>query len=207
VWTYFGAVWVFVLLAFLLGVLLAWVFWVRPLRKQLDARPAPSTRSPAEQPHAPPVDGVPGEQPREPAAAYELAGPDEDVGLGILADREVDAVPPEPVREVEHPWNWAFTEAGWQRESVEQASPEGAPFGPGSAEPSEDGSAPSAEFTVKARTSSMVFHTSDSPFYENLMPQVWFTDAETATRAGFTDWERPQAWGTARSGEDGDSPR
>jgi hypothetical protein len=68
------------------------------------------------------------------------------------------------------------------------------PFGPGSALPNPDGSAPSPDFHIKARTSSMVFHTESSPFYERLEPQVWFRDAEEAQRAGFTSWERPRGW-------------
>jgi hypothetical protein len=68
------------------------------------------------------------------------------------------------------------------------------PFGPGSALPNPDGSAPSQDFRIKARTSSMVFHTESSPFYERLEPQVWFRDAEEAQRAGFTSWERPRGW-------------
>lgn len=72
-------------------------------------------------------------------------------------------------------------------------SPAG-PFGPGSALPLADGSAPSTQFRVKARTSSMVFHTESSPFYERLEPQVWFRDPQDAQRAGFTSWERPRSW-------------
>jgi hypothetical protein len=68
------------------------------------------------------------------------------------------------------------------------------PFGPGSALPLPDGTAPSSEFRVKARTSSMVFHTESSPFYERLEPQVWFRDPQDAQRAGFTSWERPRTW-------------
>lgn len=68
------------------------------------------------------------------------------------------------------------------------------PFGPGSALPLPDGSAPAPEFTVKARTSSMVFHTESSPFYDRLEPQVWFRDPQDAQRAGFTSWERPRTW-------------
>lgn len=68
------------------------------------------------------------------------------------------------------------------------------PFGPGSALPLPDGSAPAPEFRIKARTSSMVFHTESSPFYERLEPQVWFRDQEDAKRAGFTSWERPRTW-------------
>lgn len=68
------------------------------------------------------------------------------------------------------------------------------PFGPGSALPLPDGSPPAPEFRIKARTSSMVFHTESSPFYERLEPQVWFRNQEDAQRAGFTSWERPRTW-------------
>jgi hypothetical protein len=68
------------------------------------------------------------------------------------------------------------------------------PFGPGSALPLPDGSAPAPQFRIKARTSSMVFHTESSPFYDRLEPQVWFKDPEDAQRAGFTSWERPRTW-------------
>lgn len=74
--------------------------------------------------------------------------------------------------------------AGWQT----------GPFGPGSALPLPDGSAPSPQFRIKARTSSMVFHTESSPFYDRLEPQVWFSSQEDAQRAGFTSWERPRTW-------------
>jgi hypothetical protein len=65
------------------------------------------------------------------------------------------------------------------------------PFGPGSALPGPDGRPPAPQFRIKARTSSMVFHTESSPFYERLEPQVWFSSSADAERAGFTSWERP----------------
>lgn len=68
------------------------------------------------------------------------------------------------------------------------------PFGPGSASPLPGGAAPSPQFRVKARTSSMVFHDESSPFYENLEPQVWFRDRADAERAGFGCWDRPRVW-------------
>jgi hypothetical protein len=222
VWSYFGAVWLLVLLAFLLGVLLSWLFWVRPLQRQRGAEPATGARRPPGPGHAAPAQDAPAQDapaqdapaqdaPDGPAAeqagAYDLAEPDADAGLGILTDRGVEEAPAEPALDAENPWDWAFTEGGgWQRENPALEGSEQAPFGPGSAQPSQDGSAPSAQFTVKARTSSMVFHTSDSPFYENLRPQVWFTDPETATRAGFTDWERPAEAGAEQYGEDGAPP-
>ncbi len=76
----------------------------------------------------------------------------------------------------------------------ETAAGDPGPFGAGSALPQPDGSAPTDGFTVKARTSSMVFHTRSSPFFDRLEPQVWFRSQEDAQRAGFTSWERPRSW-------------
>ena len=138
-----------------------------------------------------------------------------DIHLDIHADIHADtygeteagahAVVPSAVSS--HAPSEAFTETipvvRAEPESTEQesAAPSGSagapgwqvgPFGPGSALPLPDGSAPSPQFRVKARTSSMVFHTDASPFYERLEPQVWFRNADDARRAGFTSWERPR---------------
>jgi hypothetical protein len=205
-WAYFGAVWVFVLVAFLLGVLLAWVFWVRPLREQLNERARRTARPAAPEP------AVPSEPPGpvdEALAGSALRAVGEDAGLSVLTDRGVDGLPWGPAPEAGHPWDWAFTEGGWERTHPEPSANEtvgDTPFGPGSASPPEDGSAPSGEFSVKARISSMVFHTRESPFYENLVPQVWFTDPETAIRAGFTDWQRPNDRDAERVEGDGEPP-
>jgi hypothetical protein len=77
-------------------------------------------------------------------------------------------------------------------EPVESYDVPDGPFGPGSAHPLADGQSPSPDFTIKARTSSRVFHTESSPFYGRLLPQVWFRTPEDAENAGFTSWERPQ---------------
>ncbi|SHE46009.1 sunset domain-containing protein [Streptoalloteichus hindustanus] len=66
------------------------------------------------------------------------------------------------------------------------------PFGPGSALPNPDGSAPAAEFRVKASASSMLFHTADSPYYARTRAEVWFRSPEEAERAGFRAWNQPR---------------
>jgi hypothetical protein len=68
------------------------------------------------------------------------------------------------------------------------------PYGPGSAAPLADGSAPSAEFTIKGNASSMLFHPPSSPYYERTKPEAWFRTAEDAEQAGFTEWRpKPRA--------------
>jgi len=59
------------------------------------------------------------------------------------------------------------------------------PYGAGSAAPLEDGAAPEG-FTVKGNADSMMYHTTESRWYEQTIAEVWFVDAATAEAAGFT---------------------
>ena len=58
------------------------------------------------------------------------------------------------------------------------------PFGPDSAEATEDGAAPQG-FTVKGNTDSMKYHTTESQWYDQTVAEVWFRTAEAAEAAGF----------------------
>ena len=53
-----------------------------------------------------------------------------------------------------------------------------------SAAPNADGSAPEG-YTVKGNEDSMKYHTSESPWYEQTVAEVWFKTAEDAEAAGF----------------------
>jgi hypothetical protein len=59
------------------------------------------------------------------------------------------------------------------------------PFGPGSALPRPDGSAPSPDFHVKALLPSRHYVTPDEPEFEHTRAQVWFRSPADAQRAGF----------------------
>ncbi|WP_116172340.1 sunset domain-containing protein [Kutzneria buriramensis] len=59
------------------------------------------------------------------------------------------------------------------------------PFGPGSALPKPDGSAPSDDFQVKAVIGSRTYHTASSGGFAGAKAEVWFRSAEEAERAGF----------------------
>ena len=63
------------------------------------------------------------------------------------------------------------------------------PFGPGSARPLPDGSAPEG-FTIKGKSGSMLYHTSDSPYYARTKADAWFRDEASAEAAGFKHWDR-----------------
>lgn len=58
------------------------------------------------------------------------------------------------------------------------------PYGPGSAEPLGDGTAPQGHL-VKGNKDSMKYHTPDSPYYDRTDAEVWFATAEDAEAAGF----------------------
>jgi len=57
-------------------------------------------------------------------------------------------------------------------------------YGPDSAAPLEDGTAPEG-FTVKGNKDSMKYHTTESQWYDQTVAEVWFTTAEAAEAAGF----------------------
>ena len=73
---------------------------------------------------------------------------------------------------------------------AETATPVEAPYGPGSAKPQADGSAPSGQYTIKGNSDSMLFHTSASPYYNRTRAEVWFSTESAAEAAGFTRWDR-----------------
>jgi large subunit ribosomal protein L17 len=54
-----------------------------------------------------------------------------------------------------------------------------------SAAPLEDGSAPEG-FTIKGNENSMKYHTTESPWYEQTVAEVWFKTEADAEAAGFT---------------------
>lgn len=63
------------------------------------------------------------------------------------------------------------------------------PYGPGSAEPGPDGSGPDG-WAVKGNRGSMLFHTQDSPSYQDSTAEVWFESEDAARAAGFKHWDR-----------------
>lgn len=78
---------------------------------------------------------------------------------------------------------------GADAEATSERDPMTEQFGEGAASPREDGSAPSERHTIKGNADSMLFHTPDSPHYERVEAEVWFTDEEAARAAGFKHWD------------------
>ena len=65
----------------------------------------------------------------------------------------------------------------------------GSPYGADSARPEADGSGPEG-WLVKGNEDSMLYHTPDSPHYNETIAEVWFKDEESAERGGFTPWHK-----------------
>ena len=68
-------------------------------------------------------------------------------------------------------------------EVVEDPTADG-PYGEGSHDALEDGSAPEG-FPVKGNANSRKYHTPESPYYDATIAEVWFATAEAAEAAGF----------------------
>jgi hypothetical protein len=99
------------------------------------------------------------------------------------AESPVVELVPEPVAE-------PVAEPAPVVEETPAAAPaaEEGPFGPGSAKPLADGSAPGAEYTVKGKRSSKLFHTAESPYFGRTKADVWFKTPADAESAGFAAW-------------------
>jgi large subunit ribosomal protein L17 len=68
---------------------------------------------------------------------------------------------------------------------VEEDPTAAGPYGAGSAEPNEDGSAPEG-YTIKGNADSMKYHTPESQWYDQTVAEVWFNSVEAAEAAGFS---------------------
>lgn len=58
----------------------------------------------------------------------------------------------------------------------------------GSVLPATDGSAPAAEYTIKANVGSGRYHPPESPYFHRNRADFWFASANAAEAAGFVPW-------------------
>ena len=80
-------------------------------------------------------------------------------------------------------------------EVEESASTAEAPYGPGSHDAREDGSPPDG-FPIKGDEGSKLYHTPDSPSFDEAGAEVWFATEQDAEAAGFA---KPGSTGSAGS--------
>lgn len=72
------------------------------------------------------------------------------------------------------------------------------PYGPGSSTPAAGGAAPSADFTVKGKESSKLYHTEKSPYFSRTKADVWFKSEADAESAGFQAWDHKKRAATKK---------
>ncbi len=133
------------------------------------------------------------------AAGSQLGDDDHDVtdageGAHALGDEDPDDDVQPVTREADHTQAIPMvgqTEDDVADSDVAEADDAEEPYGPGSARPAADGSGPEG-WAVKGNVDSGLFHTEDSPGYDNTTAEVWFVDEESAVAAGFRHWDRKQ---------------
>ena len=209
----FGQVWLYCLIAFLLGVLLTWLV-MRLLRRphvevteQRTASPAAGNGAARAAQAARLADRS---APTAPEPATVATASVDDVALDDAAPTGADSTPaetapePTPAETDEEPTAVA---ADPDTDTDADADADAGPYGPGSALPGDHGAAPSDEYTVKGNADSMLFHTIASPYYGRTIAEVWFRTSDDARRAGFTAWnERSKAPARAATWEPGPYP-
>ena len=79
------------------------------------------------------------------------------------------------------------TGSGAETAKIATVSP--GPYGPGSAKAGAGGSGPTG-WTIKGNEDSMLYHTQDSPWYQQTIAEVWFREEKSAEAAGFTRWDK-----------------
>ncbi len=124
-------------------------------------------------PIAPPAPPRPVVPPPVPAAAPAAAAPEQAEPVPVAEPAAV-AEPAEAVEVV------LF-------EDAPHAAGEQGPY-PGSALPLADGSAPSGEYTVKAKDATKRCHGPQSPYFKRTRADLWFRAEADAEAAGFIPW-------------------
>ena len=64
------------------------------------------------------------------------------------------------------------------------------PWGDGSVRLAQGSQIGPPGYTIMGNEDSMTYHTTDSPSYQESIAEVWFTDEETAAKAGFEPWNK-----------------
>ncbi|GAA1869295.1 hypothetical protein GCM10009836_57340 [Pseudonocardia ailaonensis] len=166
-----------------------------PARPQPEApRPAPRLAAvPDPQARRPPADGGSAAPASESGSAGSVAADAGSAGAAKTSASSAAALASGTAKA-------AVSGSGSTAEDAEKPTPAPTdhpaeqPYGPGSAAPLPDGSAPGPEFTIKGNASSKLFHTPASPYYRRTKAEAWFRTPEDAERAGFTAWRpRPRS--------------
>ncbi|WP_241038509.1 hypothetical protein [Pseudonocardia alaniniphila] len=169
------------------------------------APPAPAAPAAPPAPAAPAAPPAPA-APAAPPAPSAPPAPAADVTTGSTTspdDAETELLPVQPAvswaRPVEPEPHSLFTPAPPRRATPRSdrpsprrrkpsPSPQTSTLPPGAVAAGPDGSAPDPEYTIKASTGSLLFHSPASPYFRRTKAEIWFRSAADAQAAGFTEW-------------------
>jgi outer membrane biosynthesis protein TonB len=175
-----GEYWPWLLFAALLGAAASWGLTLR----NVDVHTPPSRGAGAAEPEPEP-------EPEPEAELEPEPEPEPEPAPEPAPEPEPEPAPepePEPGPVVD-PLNVAAKHFDRKDPQPPETSPVAGDFGPGSAQPLPDGSAPEAGFTIKANVTSLLFHTPESPYYGRAQAEVWFDSEQSARSAGFARWD------------------
>ncbi|BBZ31812.1 channel accessory protein ArfC, sunset domain variant [Mycolicibacterium confluentis] len=158
--------WWLMALAFVLGVLLTLAFMIRRVTREVPIY-APLGRGPKGDVGAPTVD-TSGASEASGASGAKAAGLAAGAGAGVAGAA-------------------AAAKATGGTGDVEIADE--APFGAGSVRLASGSATGPSGYTIKGNEDSMLYHTTESPSYEQTVAEVWFQKVEDAERAGFQRWD------------------
>lgn len=182
--------WLWEALAFLLGAVITWILLIRrdprmvtPATAGVGTTPLARTAPEPTRPKADP----PTAKAEPPTAKVETPTAKDEPPAPKVESRAPKAASPAPKAASPAPKAEAATLFDVQAEDKKAAVV--GPYGPGSMAALADGSAPDG-YPVKGNTQSMLFHTTDSPYYGRTKPEVWFRTEADAAAAGFTKYER-----------------
>jgi len=197
-WLY-GQTWLAYLLAFAVGLLLAWALLVLPAQRRLRAATADAARRPAAAGPGPEPVAVAAPAPPPPAPAEEvrteqlpavdpaLSTLDHRSGRGGIGAAGVAALGAAVAgRRAGTGTDPDTARIPVVRPDTDRPAVVPGAF-PGSARPLPDGAAPAPEYRIKGNARSMLYHTPASPYYSRTTAEVWFTSAADAETAGFAD--------------------
>jgi hypothetical protein len=176
--------WWLMVLAFVLGLVLTLVFMVRRVTREVPVTLAHTVRGGA---------GLKGPDVEVRGPDVDVRRPDVDVrgsGHGLDAGAAVAGVAAAGGAAAA---KFAGGESASESETAKFAVVgDDEPYGAGSARAGTGGSGP-AGWPIKGNEDSMLYHTLDSPSYDQTIAEIWFSDEVSAERAGFTRWDKGRA--------------
>jgi len=148
----------------------------KPSSSSSSSTAAPAVSTPA----APTVEAV------IPTPADDAAGASPDEAMSDAVETPHEATDPD------HPADVVSLTGETEAPTTADEAASKSTYGPGSALPLAGGASPDPAYTIKGNADSMLFHTTESPWFNRTIAEVWFTDERAAEAAGFRHWRAPK---------------